>query len=179
MSIQTSIQLPGQPVAGGTEIIPLGGDGFISPHSMTACFIDSDSDASGGKHEISIRFDTRWTQLVGYVVATVKNIAIDVAIDFQIVVNATYTAKTRVVSPLALISGMGGDIVTSWSPIPVLVVAGTGVVTADPSIRITIPNVDTETLHVHTQIFNFDRRARERTPIETLTRCLVRAESVT
>lgn len=179
MAVTTNLQLPGQPGTGSTEIIPLGGDGFISPHSVTVGQVESDSDASGTSNEINIRFDTRFTQLVAYVVTTVKGTAADVNIDFALNVSSAYQAKTRVVGPIALISGMNGDIVVSWSPIPVLVVAGTGALGSPPEIRVTIPNVDNETLVINFQIFNFDRRARERTPIETLTRCLVRAESVT
>ncbi len=178
MTITASVQLPSQPGAGAVEYVPLGGDGMVSPHSVTYAWLSSPSDASAGYNRGNIRFDTRWTQLVETVMVEVWDAAADVNILADITASPACRQGYCINAEFEPVSTLNPEIRANWSPAPQLITAGTDVVTANPQIRAAIVNTDGETLQIYAKIFNFDRQAAQRVPIEILTRCLTRASTI-
>ncbi len=178
MTVSTSVQLPNQPASGSSEYVPLGGDGVVSPHSVTYAWLASSSDASGGYNRGFIRFDTRWTQLVETVMVEVWDAAADVNVLTDITASPACRQGYCINAEFEPVSTLNPEVRTNWGPSPQLVVANAGDPTDQPHIRAAIPNVDGETLQIYAKIFNFDRRAAQRTPIEILTRCLVRSSTI-
>jgi len=179
VSVETSVQLPQQPTVGQVTIHPLGGDGMVSPHSVTHFSITSAGDASGGANRIFARFDQRYVQLVSNLLVFIDGAPGDAPVYMSIVENAASRVSVR--SPgLALpVSGVP-EIQVSWCPHPILIAADAAASASDnPVISVGMGNSNGVSMTVYGHIYNFDRRAREIVPIETLTRALVRPESLT
>ncbi len=175
VDVVENIQLPAQPADGRNELVPLGGDGFVSPISLYIIAVDLDSDATGGKNQILVRFDVRYTQVVSYAQLSVESGA--AAIDGRLEIRTNGFENVAIQIPMAL-TGVSGVAVTNsmlWTPPALMVTANNAIVTADPFLRATIDNVDTETLRLRARIYNFDKRARELAPLHLLLSSLTRS----
>ncbi len=179
MSVINAIQLPAQPVEGLMQQIPLGGDGRVSPQSVTQIRVDSTGDTSTGRNQVYIRLDTRYTQLVSYVRVQLGPMATsDQNVDIMVGGSAAIAMGVRRRVEKCEVSGINEQGVVSFSPHPLLMVADASAdTTSAPLIRVTTDNENNQLMRVYASIFNFDRRARELTPIEYLNRVLVRSES--
>ncbi len=171
MSVVTTVALPAQPGDGETRFIPLGGDGAVSPHSYTTLEMTNTSDASGGKTQAEITFDPRWTQLLAWVGVSVTNSAAAVPVDYAIQQAGAAAQKYRASAALRAIPNFSADNQHLWYPAAELIVTDGSA----RNVTVAIENIDTQELVVRMLVYNFDRRARERTPIEILAACLVRS----
>lgn len=175
MTVHTSVQLPNQPTGGSLDFHPLGGNGFASPQSVYHGKIESTGDATGGLHQLYVRFDPRYSQLVSELIVGCGGISADVNVNLLIAETSGSHLSVRRLLKNYDIGTLGEDGLVSWSPVPLVISAGADTDSeALPFIRVSKTNVDSETLTMWFHIFNFDKRARELVPIETLTRCLVR-----
>lgn len=180
MSVLTQVELPAQPTVGGVVFHPLGGNGFSGPHSVYHGLVESASDASGGKNEIQVRLDPRFTQLVIQVQCSVAGQAAALDCDIQLFESVNSVMGVRREVPYRPISGLTAAGHVNWNPAPFLLSAGPKVGSNfQPYLRTAIDNTNGETLYCRFHVYNFDKRARELVPIEIMSSVLVRAESVT
>lgn len=175
MSVEEIIELPGQPATGLNDHIPLGGDGFISPQSLTIVSADLESDASGGKNQITVRFDPRYTSIVSYAAIAVESGAATIGGRLEIRTSAFENVAIMNEMPVVAVSGIAATNSLLWTPPALMVSAGPGLAADPPVLRATIDNTDTETLRLRARIYNFDKRAREIAPLHLLLSSLTRS----
>lgn len=175
MTVQVEFQLPAQATVGKTRLQPLGGDGFVSPMSQYQINAFSDGDGTGGVNRIYCRMDPRYVQLVTTVVAELRDATGDQPVSFQLKdeygidfgVNAQLLDVDRPASSYAYRC--------TWSPQPLAIAAGAGDVTEAPFLVIAVPNITGTTLVLSATIYNFDRQAREKVPLELLYQTFTRS----
>lgn len=180
MSVSDSVQLPEQPTLGATEITPLGGDGWSDPHSRTFCNIQLASASGGGTNILIIRLDPRYTQIVAFATVGV-NAGVADPITGRVELDCSpFEAWVQGLSmPLRDTGTTGTEHTAIWTPPSVLCSADpSSDSTSQPRVRMIIPNVDTETASLSIMCYNFDKRARELTPIGVLMRSIPRATSL-
>lgn len=178
MSVETDVMMTDRPAAGGIELHPLGGDGMVSPQSVYHGRIESAGDASGGYNQIRVGFDPRYTQLVAQIMVEATNLAADEDVDLRISESADSALAARSTMQSLPISAVTVDGRATWSPIPYLVAKNDVDPSVPPNLKAVMDNVNGGVFRLYFHVFNFDRRARESVPIEVLSRCLIRAESL-
>lgn len=179
-SVTDSVQLPEQPAAGETLTTPLGGNGWSDPHSRTFCSISLASAAGGGTNILIIRLDPRYTQLVAFASLGVSAGVAD-PITGRIELDCTLfeTWIQGVSMPLRDTGSTGREHNAVWTPPALLCSAEPNTdSTQPPRVRTIIPNVDGETANLQLVVYNFDKRARELTPIALLLASVPRATQV-
>ncbi len=175
MAVVSSVQLPSQPAVGAVVLEPLGGNGFDSPHSLYRINITLTSDASGGSSDIYVRFDTRYTQVVGSAILNVSSGPGTIEGNLQILVGSAFVAQARASMLLSAAGALGTTNSMHWTPEPYAIVAdANSSALAVPHLRSTIDNVDTEAHFLYAVIYNFDRSARHRVPLTRLFSFLTR-----
>lgn len=155
--------------------MPLGGDGFTSPHSLYIVHAVLDSDASGGSNSITVRFDPRYTSLVSYLQTQVTSGAAAIGCRMEIRTSALENVTLQQEMPLVAVSGQLRTQGVLWTPPALMVTAETAPATSPPFYTSAIDNVDTEALLLTARIYNFDRRARELAPLNLLLSSLTRS----
>ncbi len=180
MSVASALQIPDQPAAGLTEIIPMGGDGFTAPHQAQVATVQLAGDAGGGSSLITIRLDERYTNLVSVVSANITGAAANTnyLLDLQMTAFEVY----RILGFLTFVS-FGGAITGAlnsvlWTPPPVLAIAPPGLASAPPLVRFGTANVDGDTNLLSVRVYCFDKRARELTPLNVLLASVPRASAL-
>ena len=179
MAVDATVALPAQPTVGSTNLIPLGGDGWVAPHSVYSVDQQVVHDASGGIANNQVRFDPRYTQLVSYMLAEQTSGAATVLMTYTIQCDAQ--DRIAVTVPL-LLQAQSGLSVTNrglWTPPAMLCSAGLGADDDPPFVSLITDNTDTETTVLRVRIYNFDKRARERVPLPQLLASLYRGSNVT
>lgn len=176
MSVTSLVELPNQPAAGLVQTVPLGGDGMTAPHSATQVDINLASDASGNYNRVTIELDPRYTSLISYIAVSVAGAAAAVA--------NRLTIACGTFDQIHNVDNTGWAAVTGstlaaklWKPPAVL--CGRSSIPTDgsldyPYIDSYIPNTNGETHYLRTRIYNFDKRARELTPLPILLASLPR-----
>jgi len=167
LSVSADVTLPAQPSVGAMKLVPLGGNGFNSPHSMYLIGgFGVAGDASGGNAVVSINMDDRFQCLCSVIeskvdtdaVAATTRLSIHAANIFSINV-----AALQVMDPT-------GDSRVVWSP-PSLFNANL--------IKGVWANIGTgEDYLLSCVIYNFDKRASELVPLSTLLASLPRATAL-
>ncbi len=168
VAISETVLMPGQPATGQVKYVPLGGNGYDAPHSAYSCFISHAMDASGGNSSINLQFDPRFTQMISYMRAEVVGVAADTAqrmfirIDGDEIISdttfGTYWVGTALSSRL-------------WKPPGVV---GTSTQQDTAYMTSQMVNVDGDTHNFTCRVYNFDKRARELTPLPVLMASLPR-----
>lgn len=167
MSVAATLQVPEQPAAGGLEYLPLGGDGFSAPQSAYAVNVQLASDASGGTSTITINFDPQFLGLVSYVETVVTGASADVPSRRTIGLSTFESMHDAEDAE----EGEGTTVVRLWRPPGAMATQVGGFV---PNIVGRIPNTNTETHFLTARIYNFNKRAREFTPLYLLLQNLPR-----
>lgn len=179
MTVEYSVSMNQQPADGGIEIHPLGGDGITSPSSIYHCRVASLGDASAGYNRIRLGLDPRFTQLVTLMTVEVTGVAADVNVDMKIVESVDSLLANRATLKYLPINSQTVDCRASWAPIPFLMATSSSDPTEYPHIQVVTDNVNLSRIRLYAHVYNFDRRARELTPIDILASCLARSESFT
>lgn len=165
LSVSTAVQLPDQPGdLGSVELVPLGGNGFLSPHSMYVLRnVGVTGDASGGTAEVAINCDVRYTCLF----ATVNPDMVGAAADVLVRMGLSDVAGSGIVTVNAtMLLGVDNVARVLWSPSPFFGAA---------QIKVRAPNVDGDDLRVSGVLYNFDKRAPEVVPMAQLVASLPRS----
>jgi hypothetical protein len=165
MAIADSFTLPGQPALGSSVYTPLGGNGFSAPHSMYDITFQIVGDATGGNIVLAVVYDSRFTGMINWVCVTANSAAGDLGC-----VNVISTAEPsgqgfQDAAPMLQASGLALGTTKLWQPPPV---AFTSTPTFDPTITTTFANSNLKEFNLTMQIYNFAKRAREKTPMYQL-----------
>ncbi len=167
MSVADTFKIPANPTAGGLEYIPLGGDGWSAPQSAYVANLQLASDASGGTSALTIELDPQFLALVSYVQTVVSGTSADVpsrrtigCSTFESIHNAEDAEQGEATTAVRL-----------WKPPGIMATETAGFV---PNIISKIPNTNGETHFLVCRIFNFQKRARERSPLWILLQNLPR-----
>ena len=174
MSVSAQTALPAQPTTGSVALVPLGGDGWVAPHSAYTIEQTVTHDASGGSATNEIRFDPRYTQLLSYINCLQTSGADAVEVAFSVECSSNDRILVIKSLPLVAVSGLSTTNTGLWTPPAILCSAGLGVAGDLPFFRVVVDNVDTETTIMRARVYNFDKRARERVPLPQLLGTLVR-----
>ncbi len=179
-SVSDSVQMPEQPTSGNTHIQPLGGNGATDPHSRTFTAITLASAAGGGTNLLVVRLDPRFTQLVAFVGVSVSGgVAATITGRVELDCGGFEQWLQSLSIPLADTGSTGNEHNAIWTPPNVLCSAEPNTdSSAAPRVRVIIPNVDGESLTLRVVCYNFDKRARERTPIGLLMTSIPRSTSI-
>lgn len=174
MTITTNLQLPDQPGAGEVTVVPLGGNGFLSPQFLQAFTVTVASDASGGAHNLRIRFDPLYCSVLACVSIRINAATADSAVKAEIMgsqhpVTNVATEVARMVNTLPIIT-VAGAAQTSilWVPPPIIMVGRQGLPSIAPKLDIIVANIDTESLNCTGIVYCFDKLAKENVPIEKI-----------
>lgn len=168
VAVNLTVLMPNQPASGQVKYVPLGGDGYSAPHSAYSCFLTLAMDASGGNSTINLQFDPRFTQIVSYMRNEVVGVAADTAqrmfvrIDGDEIISDTVFATFWTGTALAT---------RLWKP-PGVIGTSTQVDTAYMTAQMV--NTDGDTHNFTCRVYNFDKRARELTPLPVLLSSLPR-----
>jgi len=170
VSVSFTVALPAQPPSGSTDIVPLGGDGFVAPESATHFSGIIQGDGSGGFASIQVGFDPRWVQLVSYVSLKIVGIAADVNAQQEIRVTAFETFIVTNTAPYKAITGITGSPNNLlWTPPAILLSAGASPLTNGPYYRFYTDNPGVgNNVQVSMRVYNFNKRARELVPLDKL-----------
>lgn len=158
MAVSLAVTLPDQPVGGGLEFIPLGGDGFSAPQSAYVVNMDIAGDVSGGLSTLTINFDPQFVGLVSYMQTTVSGVAADTISRRQINLSTGESINDN----RALILGEATQANMNWLP-PGVLAYDNGTFT--PTMISRVANVDGDSHFLVTRIYNFNKRAREISPL--------------
>ncbi len=161
MAVSVSNTLPAQPTNGSAVYVPLGGNGFTAPLSYYSVLSQLTGDASGGASTITIQLDSRFEAIVTLAQSFQTGGAAAVQHEAQLLQRQPTSAKHR-----ARASGTGqfeGNVSSvslfSWSP-PLVI---------DPeSIILKCDNVDGDIHNALVWVFNYNKRASEKTPLNGL-----------
>jgi len=168
MAVTTTVTMPDQPATGQVRYIPLGGDGYVAPHSAYSCFISHAMDASGGNSSINLQFDQRFTQMISYMRSEVVGVAADTAVRQFIRIDGD-----EIISDTTFGTYWVGTALSSrlWKPPGVI---GTSTPSMTAYMTSQMVNVDGDTHNFTCRVYNFDKRARELTPLPILLSSLPR-----
>ncbi len=163
MSVAATVTLPAQPAAGGTAFIPLGGNGQAAPLGCYQADVSVTGDAGGGTATLTMTLDTRYTNLIAFVNATVSSAA--AAPDFALKVDGGIGTTPASVIVVGTMPHQGVDTINAaflWYPPPVYYIQG-------GRIRYVTDNVDaTEAYRLNCQIYCFHPEATRLTPLPFL-----------
>lgn len=181
MSVSESLILPQQPVSGTVIDQPLGGNGWTAPHSRHAVNVELASDASGGTNKILVHTDPRWSCVVSFMLLRIANAVADSAWAMHVVIGV-FTGFCQVNGTLDISQVPAGILPGAlWTP-PGFI-GSTGVldpVVGDPmNVQATINNVDTETLSLHAIVYNYEKDAMRKTPLDVLLASIPRGSNLT
>lgn len=161
MSVAETITLPGQPTDGLNIFVPLGGDGFIAPHSCYELEATLDGDASGGTNVIYINLDSRFQSLVSLISIHVSGAAANVAFEAQFATqHGKIPAKYWKINGDAEFSAVFSKAQAQWMPTPVF--GSTRIAAAISNTGVGL------NLKLAALVYNFDRRASETVPLTQL-----------
>lgn len=179
MAVTVDSALPNQPADGEVQLTPLGGDGFVAPHSLYTVRTVLTHDASGGLAALSVRFDPRYTQLLVYFHVEQKSAPGTKEVLMSIQCTASDVLQIHQVIPAISIAGQTATNMVLWTPPAILCSAPLGEDSAPPFFRVLCANVDTESTIIRARVFNFDKRAREVVPLSQLLSSLLRGTDTT
>lgn len=159
MSISVTQVLPNSPTLGVLTYIPLGGDGFTSPHAAWEVNTQLVGDASGGQLSISIEMDDRFVSLVPWVGIAATQVA---AADVEALLNVGEMAQRfdlLSVDP----SGGSAQIAELFRPPPALL-PGNSVQT----LRLRVANITNDLWRLKSYILLFNIDVRTKFPLGPL-----------
>lgn len=166
MAVTLTVNLPDIPALGQSVYLPLGGDGTTAP---MGCYVGEyvlAGDVSGGSASIVVNMDPRYTNLVAFIDGRALSAA--AATDFYMEIapnqDATPANGPRVsivgtMPHVAFIASGQADFL--WYPPPMYY-------QQEGSIRLIVPNVDSETYSITMECYVFVADIRRLTPIPWL-----------
>jgi len=163
MSVTDTVQLPDQATNGSTIWVPLGGNGYTSPHSMFEVEINIDNDASGGDTRLFILTDPRWESIVHRceIIVSSAQSSEEYAINLNISALAGFPPKIPMNQQGEM--DLNSETSTNWTywDLPPHIDA--------QQISCTLDNVDaTENTIFRAWVFNFHKDASQRVPLSVL-----------
>lgn len=166
MSVQETVNLVDQPVAGNFEFVPLGGDGWIAPQSAYIGDMKATGDATAGDVRMKVLRDDRFEHLIQFLAGSSgQNSAQDYrfAIARRLGLNIHQIGTTKA-------SGVTDEVLNSilWTPPPMI---------APVEWTLTMDNTDTIAYDFKFVVYNFNIRATEKVPLNVLLSSLTRAGS--
>ncbi len=179
MSVLVSAELPTIDTSiGGVDVRALGGNGFISAHSVMRARVVAPGDASGGTLEARLRMDPRYCCLISHVMCSVQGQTAAVPVDMAILESSNSVTAVRAQVQLRDTGTLTTGI-TTWSPDPMVLSADSAAdPSAEPVVRVQIPNDSALTCILFAHVFAFDKRAREVVPLDVITNVLHRSTNV-
>ncbi len=164
-AVTETLVLPAQPVSGSVQRIPLGGDGFYAPQfAYQIKTFSLTGDATGTSLTHVVKMDERYCALIAYVTVRI-NQATAAAADVMFQVGGAGVPDFAEQGPVTEISATvnSGTIRKTWVPPPIILPYG-----GEPTLTMKVLNVDTDVVQLHAQIYAFDARVRELTPMGPL-----------
>ncbi len=168
MAVAETFAMPNQPAAGHCKHIPLGGDGFSAPHSAYSLVVNLAGAAGGGNSTITIYGDERYTQMVSYMRNEIVGVAADT--DQRMFILLDTLEQIQINDP-AIHSAVTSSASVLWKPPGVIFSSQNP---TDARLLFQFLNVDGDTHNIDARVYNFDKRARELTPLSILLASLPR-----
>lgn len=165
MAITQEITLAAQPAVGTTELIPLGGNGWISPQSAFLVDFRVTGDATGGRITLTVNRDERFEHIV-----SMLQLESDSATATEYIFNlhrgkvVTHNVGTQKAVNLSSLDFTS----IAWNPTPMI---------APTKWSAIFDNVDTIVSKWMILIYNFNIRASEMIPLSVLFQSLPRASA--
>jgi len=174
VSVSRTIVLPDRPTVGTLTFKPLGGDGEVAPRSSYELRAFSIAgDAGGGTATLVITLDSVYESVIAQASYSATSSAAAQDLYFQI---RSYSdtgvqlQQDHTVPAVAILGSQDGVARALWVPPPIFKAT---------DIRMVCNNVDaTETYAMNVTIYNFNKRASERTPLNVLLASLPRGSSL-
>lgn len=166
MAIGEDLTLPDQPAAGSVVFLPLGGNGFLAPHSAFSIDMQITGDASGGGIAFRINRDERFEHLIQSMMLQVDGSA---AIQYKFEVFRENDSLFINGGTSSVTTASGGDgAYQLWTP-PAMI---------DPSFwRLKVTNVDGVQVKFKCLIYNFNIEASKKIPLNVLLQNVPRSAS--
>ncbi len=162
MAVTETVTLPAQPTTGRVHIVPLGGDGFVAPHSMyTISDMQVTGDAGGGVARLTIIFDDRHCSLLGWCSLRIEQ---GTPADADVRLSAfsgddnfspAQVLQQPVIKTAAAVNS--STIGITWSPVPMIYGGGPGVARCQADAV----NVTNDEYRFSAIVYQFDIRVRE------------------
>lgn len=162
MAIADTFTLPAQPALGSVVYTPLGGNGFSAPHSMYDITFQIIGDASGGNVVLDIIYDSRFTGMINWLCMTANSAAADLGCVMVVSTAEPSGQGFQDAAPMLQATGLSLGTTKPWQPPPV---AFTSTQNFDPTITSIFANNNLKEFNFTAQIYNFAKRAREKTPM--------------
>lgn len=166
MAITQVLKLPAQPSSGSAEIIPLGGNGWISPQSAFLIDMQVTGDATGGRITLTVERDNRFEHLISLIQLNSDDAA---AAEFlfgihrgKVVAQASGTQTN-----IGLTSLDNNQV--AWNPTPMI---------SPTKWTCVMNNVDTIEYKWLSLVYNFKIQASEKIPLSVLFSSLPRSASL-
>ncbi len=150
--------------------VPLGGDGFTAPFAAyTVDRFQVGGAAGGGTARLTVTMDPKFCALIQYATWSI-NQATGAAAEFKLRITALQQSipllidQGSVTNITATISG-SEQVARTWEPTPVILPGSGGVA---PFLEATWSNIDVNEYFLSLQVFLFNIRVRELTPMGPL-----------
>lgn len=166
MALLEEITLPGQPGAGVTNYIPLGGNGFIAPQSAFIIDFRKTGDATGGATRLVVNRDPRFEHIIQTLSIESDNAATQPYRFDLFVTNDTAFHHVGTTSVSAVLTRLYN--VQQWSPPQVI---------APVKWQAAMDNIDGDVLRFKCIVYNFNIRASELIPLSEIFAALPRSPS--
>ncbi len=168
MAVDDSFAMPEQPASGQCRYIPLGGDGFTAPHSAYSIVVNLAGAAGGGNSTITVYGDERFTQMVSYMRNETVGVSADTDQRMFVLIDALEVIQ---INEPAIHSAVTSSASILWKP-PGIIFSSRN--KTDSRLLGQFLNVDGDTHNFNARVYNFDKRAREVTPLSILLASLPR-----
>jgi len=163
VSVVIAMVLPVSSQVGTLKYVPLGGNGYTSPHGMYVVKgLAITGDSGGGTAKMSIILDDRFCSMVGYASVVSANTASDPGSVRWVITSSDVAQQFRAVEVPE--SAVDGPISDTWLPPATILPGGPGVA----SLAVSLVNEDGLVSQLYAQIFVYNIHARERVPFELL-----------
>lgn len=167
VSVSSTVTFPSQPTTGTLTFQPLGGNGFIAPHSQYLLSMSVAGDAGGGVVTLKANMDPRYAALIQLISAESSSAAQADGYRFAIAAKDSALFLTNV-GLMQYSAWESGNRIT-WNP---------GALMDPDYLNFTCVNQDaTEVYKLYAIVYNFDINAPQRVPLPQLFASLPRASS--
>ncbi len=167
MAVSTVLSIPDSPATGLLTYVPLGGDGWTSPHSVWEVSVASVGVAGGGNNVVDVNFDPRWETVCAYMRCTNDSASAAIEMLFELLQTHNQPSLSAFANSLPVIQLTSLNVFT-WCPPPIV-----GMRRA----RVTTTNVDGDTLLFQMYLYNFQRTVLQKVPLAHILASLPRGDS--